>query len=665
MNNKEQIKNLLDYLNKNVYGKEEAIRVALLSSIAGESTFLFGLPGTAKSLISRKIAQAFGDIDNQKDYFEYLMNEFSTPDELFGPVSLKQLENDKYVRLTQNYLPCAKIAFLDEIWKSGPAVLNTLLTIVNEKIYHNGSTVQKVPLVSLTAASNELPAKDKGLEALWDRFIMRVFVNPVEKDEDFFKLIDAPYTNKEEAVNPDIQKLLLKTEDIEKWQEEIDKIRLSKISKQVISDIRKQLALLNQDDEHQGDEAYYVSDRRWKKIVHILKTSAFLNGRPFVDLMDCSLIEYAIWNTKKQHDEISEIIATVLAENQVVNSVPFEEIDSEIKDFQEKVDKTWFTEKEILGKEIVVNIDNYECYECKRKKDGNTYYITKSTIERWDEVHGIYDSNRKYYTGWNRYEKKGSTINFYNSNETFTVKKTKSRIELETKLMTLEVKKFLKKNFDEEYFNPLKDIITQKINELKEFKEKNSKPYEENLFANKAYLSVIFGKNDDLIKTLEDKLVELEKQQARYSDKANEAQEYNVGDLISKNGLVLKKEETNNITTNDMIGEICISDESGTYIVGSNVLENKSWGEVSENQKNYGKDFNNTVYENGWILPPKEQLEKLINAGKDLKINLSGKIWSGTESEGGGAWFSNAETGEFDSTTKDHTYNACYIRKIA
>ena len=228
MNLSDRIKTLLKYLNQNLYGKEEAVRLALLSAVAGESIFFIGLPGTAKSMISRRIAAAFRDFykdgkfsTENGGYFEYLMNEFSTPDEICGPVDLSAL-NDKpsrYTRQTKGYLPSAKVAFLDEIWKSGPAILNTLLTIVNERIFHNGSEIEKVPLISLAAASNELPEKNRGLEALWDRFILRVSVNPVSKEEDFFKVVDDG--NTEVISTAELTAVLLSTADVESWQPEI------------------------------------------------------------------------------------------------------------------------------------------------------------------------------------------------------------------------------------------------------------------------------------------------------------------------------------------------------------------------------------------------------------------------------------------------------------
>lgn len=178
-----RILRILEHMSNGTFERDEVIALSLLSALSGESIFLLGLPGVGKSMVARRLKSAFSDAK----VFEYLMSRFSTPDEIFGPVSISRLKNhDTYERITTGYLPEAEIVFLDEIWKAGPAIQNALLTVLNERIYLNGNRELKLPLKGVIAASNELPAKDEGLEALWDRFLLRYIVEPIASREKFY-----------------------------------------------------------------------------------------------------------------------------------------------------------------------------------------------------------------------------------------------------------------------------------------------------------------------------------------------------------------------------------------------------------------------------------------------------------------------------------------------
>ena len=179
---KERIQQLLHEMGKGIYEKETELSMALLAALAGESMILLGPPGVAKSMVGRRLKAAFSKAKS----FEYLMSRFSTPDEIFGPVSISKLKAaDKYERSVDGYLPMADVVFLDEIWKAGPAIQNTLLTVMNEKLFRNGDKEIRVPMKLLIAASNELPAQGEGLEALWDRFIIRLECENIKQEQNF------------------------------------------------------------------------------------------------------------------------------------------------------------------------------------------------------------------------------------------------------------------------------------------------------------------------------------------------------------------------------------------------------------------------------------------------------------------------------------------------
>lgn len=274
-------------MSTDVYEKDHIIAVALLSAVAGENMFLLGPPGTAKSLVAARLKGVFSGARS----FDYLMSRFSTPDEIFGPVSISRLkEQDRYERLTEGYLPEAEIVFLDEIWKAGPSIQNTLLTAINEHTFYNGGRAVAIPMKVLIAASNELPARDEGLEALWDRFMMRMISNCIESERDFFKMLLTP----RRPVAPLDPALMITDELYNSWQKGSAEVTLSDSVREAVAFVRSRMRQLEHDDDNRS--RFYISDRRWRKSFRIMQTSAFLNGRREIDLTDFFLLIHSFWN---------------------------------------------------------------------------------------------------------------------------------------------------------------------------------------------------------------------------------------------------------------------------------------------------------------------------------------------------------------------------------
>lgn len=298
------IKTLLKKLSEGLFEKQNILAMALLSAVAEESIFLLGPPGTAKSLVARRLKLAFKDGKS----FEYLMSRFSTPDEIFGPVSISLLKNeDRYERVVDGFMPTADIVFLDEIWKASPSIQNSLLTAINEKIYQNGNTTLHLPMKALIAASNELPAEDEGLEALWDRFLVRMVSNCIQNETEFFKMV-------RQYIVPEIEipeDLLITEEMYKDWQSNIYKIVIPDDVCSVVSNIRK---ALNEEAKQEDVNAmdYYISDRRWKKCFHLMQASAFLNGRKSVDMTDMILLIHCLWNKAETIPTIIKMVISSL-----------------------------------------------------------------------------------------------------------------------------------------------------------------------------------------------------------------------------------------------------------------------------------------------------------------------------------------------------------------
>ena len=266
--------------------RKDVIEGSLAAILAGEHVLLIGPPGTAKSALIRAIAQAFG-----ASYFERLLTKFSTPEELFGPVSLKALEQDRFTRVTSGKLPEAEFAFVDEIFKSNSAVLNSLLAIVNERVFHNDGAPVSCPLVSLFGASNELP-DGRELEALFDRFLLR---------------FDVQYL----LVASNLRAILAPGEPLVSTKLTMPVLRSAQTGVMAVTVTDETVeALLSIRDACRG-EGIIASDRRWKKSLKLVKASAWLAGEQSTCPEDLAILVDSLWREPKERSKVARIVGTL------------------------------------------------------------------------------------------------------------------------------------------------------------------------------------------------------------------------------------------------------------------------------------------------------------------------------------------------------------------
>lgn len=327
-----RIEALLQAMSHQLYEKEQSMALVLLSALAGESVFLLGPPGVAKSMMARRLKFAF----TEAQAFEYLMGKFSTPDEVFGPVSIQQLKDeDKYERLYENYLPGSNIVFLDEIWKASPPIQNALLTVLNEKIFRNGDHEIRVDLRALIAASNELPLRGEGLEALWDRFLLRLVIDNIEGEEAFEAMLNLP--RRQSFGDPIDPALKIDQATYQAWQQGMDEVELPAHLMALIHHLRHRIGEHNQ--AAAPGEQLYVSDRRWRKVVQLLRAAAYLHGRDEVLVVDAYLIAFCLWSKVEEIEHTQQMVCDAIAEFGYRRLVDIRPIETELEELRTEIEK--------------------------------------------------------------------------------------------------------------------------------------------------------------------------------------------------------------------------------------------------------------------------------------------------------------------------------------
>lgn len=273
----EAIRSAISEASKNLIERETLVELVALAAVASEHVLIIGAPGTAKSEAVRRIAKATGG-----NYFEYLLGRFTEPSEIFGPVDLRKLKEGIVETEISGMLPEAEIAFLDEIFLGSTAILNTLLGILNERIFRRGHTRINVPLRVCVGASNALPM-DESLAAFADRFLVRLFVEPIA-DPLLENLLEGGW----DLAKKDFSHAA-KVEDIDTLSNLVSSVDLTKIRPSIAQAVRiLRSAGIN------------ISDRRAVKMQRLIASATILDGRMTAEMRDLWTLIYAVPTHEQQ-----------------------------------------------------------------------------------------------------------------------------------------------------------------------------------------------------------------------------------------------------------------------------------------------------------------------------------------------------------------------------
>lgn len=291
----DRLRHVASTLERQFLGKDEIIRLMLIAVVAGEHCVLLGPPGTAKSALIRSLSELM-----QARYFEYLLTRFTEPNEIFGPVDIAAFREGQYRRNTAGMLPEAEIVFLDEVFKSNSAILNALLTLLNERKYTSGGQVIRCPLISVFAASNEVPG-DETLNAIFDRFLLRVRSDNLDA-YNFSELLQRGIAHEIRQMAGQAAQPMLSARELTDMGRSFGQ-RMN-FSDAFLSSYKGLVFQIRA-------EGISLSDRRVVKMLKLFAASAFLEGRPAADASDFFVLKH-VWNNEDQADILEGIIQPVL-----------------------------------------------------------------------------------------------------------------------------------------------------------------------------------------------------------------------------------------------------------------------------------------------------------------------------------------------------------------
>ncbi len=367
----EDLNNVLKYLKTIFVGKDDVIDLMGICLTGRENIFLFGPPGTAKSAIVHQLSNLL-----QGKTFEYLLTKFTEPNELFGPFDIRKLREGDLITNTNGMLPEANLIFLDELLNANSAILNSLLMILNERVFRRGIETKKLPVLMIVGASNHLP-EDDSLQALFDRFLIRVHCDYVDPNL-LEQVLESGWNLEKKEHN---EQAKVSTEQIFELQKMVEFIDIREIRPKYIELIQK---LRN--------AGVKVSDRRAVKLQRLICASALLCKRSKAIVSDMWIMRY-IWDTQEQREIIASIVNTVIDESKeddyhpraFINNEPdVDEIFKEMSNINQKWDyiNTTMVERS--------NIKDRLRYLNGRsqwlKNEVQREYIQKLSDELWDKI---------------------------------------------------------------------------------------------------------------------------------------------------------------------------------------------------------------------------------------------------------------------------------------
>jgi MoxR-like ATPase len=279
-------------LNDLFQERNEAIRGIILSALSRTNILFLGSAGIAKSALvnqwNRRISEG--------KYFSWLLTKFSTPEEIFGPPSLKGLKDEKYYRVVRNKLPEATTAFIDEIFKGNSSILNSMLTVLNERVFYNDGEPIPLDLITVAGASNEIPDAEDGLDAFFDRFLLKYYLKPIQESSNFAKMISSA------SMNAPVKNSIT-IDEIKAAQAEVQAIP---ITDQILEHVVKLRETLRK-------EGISVTDRTFKVAMQIVKAEAWLQGRSAIDTADLEIFKHICWNKPEQEKSVHSLILEMIS----------------------------------------------------------------------------------------------------------------------------------------------------------------------------------------------------------------------------------------------------------------------------------------------------------------------------------------------------------------